>query len=67
MYGVVQLSVWLWVRLKQMLDVDGADSVCCKRDLCRLLSLVLASLDNMSVLTFSVFGMCWMYTCSKAN
>jgi len=41
-----------------MFNVDGAYSVCCKRDLCRLLSLVLASLDNMSALTFSVLGMC---------
>jgi len=47
--------------------VDGADSVCCKRDLCRLFSLVLASLDNMSALTFSGMGMCWMHTCSKAD
>jgi len=36
--------------------VDDADSVCCKRDLCQLFSLVLASLDNMSALTFSVLG-----------
>jgi len=47
--------------------VDGADNVSCKRDLCRLFSLVLASLDNKSTLTFSVLGMCWMHTRSKAD
>jgi len=41
-----------------MLVIDGVGNVCCKRDLCQLLSLVLASLDNMSALTFSVLGMC---------
>jgi len=47
--------------------VDGADSVCYKRDLCGLFSLVLASLYSMSALTFSVLGMCWMHTRSKAD
>jgi len=47
--------------------VERADSVCCKRDQCRLFSLVLASLDNMSALTFSDRGMCWMETRPKAD
>jgi len=50
------LSAWFWVRLRQVFVVKGADSVCCKRDLCRLFSLVLASLDNMSALTFLDLG-----------
>jgi len=49
-----------------MFVVDGADSVCCKRDLCQLFSLVLASLDSLSALTFSLLGMCWTHTLSKA-
>ena len=49
-----------------MFVVDDADSVCCKRDMCQLFSLVLTSLDNMSALTFSVLGMCWMHTRSNA-
>jgi len=61
------LSAWFWVRLRQVFVVDGADNVSCKRDLCRLFSLVLASLDNKSTLTFSVLGMCWMHTRSKAD
>jgi len=47
--------------------VEGANSVCCKSDQCRLFSLVLASLDNMSALTFSDLGMCRMHTRSKAD
>jgi len=35
-----------------MFVVDGADNVCCKKDLCRFFILVLASLDRMSALTF---------------
>jgi len=38
--------------------VEGANSVCYKRDRCRVFSLVLTSLDNMSALTFSDWGMC---------
>jgi len=47
--------------------MEGADSVCCKSDRWRLFNLVLASLDNMSTLTFSDLGMCWMQPCSKAD
>jgi len=43
-----------------MFVVDGVDNVYCERDLCRLFSLVLASLDSMLTLTFSLLGMCWM-------
>ena len=39
-----------------MFVMDGANNVCCKRDMCQLFSLVLASLDNMSALTFSLLG-----------
>jgi len=42
-----------------MFVVDGADYVYCKKDLCQLFSLLLASLDRMSALTFSLLGMCW--------
>ena len=61
------MLAWFWARSRQVFVVDGADSVCCKMDLCRLFNLVLASLDNMSALTFSVLGMCWMHTRSKAD
>jgi len=50
-----------------MFVVDGADSVCCRRDLCLPLSLVLASLDKTSACTFSPLGMCWMRTLSKPD
>ena len=50
-----------------MVFMEGADSVCCKSDRWRLFNLVLASLDNMSTLTFSDLGMCWMQPCSKAD
>jgi len=50
-----------------MFVVDGADNFCCKRDLCWLFSLVVASLDSMSALTFSLLGICWMHTRSKAD
>ena len=43
-----------------MFVMEGADSVCCKSDRWWLFSLVLASLDNMSALTFLDLGMCWM-------
>jgi len=46
--------------------MEGADRVCCKSDRWRFFTLVLASLDNMSALTFLDLGMCWMQTCSKA-
>jgi len=65
MYGVVQFSVWS--RLRQMFVIDGANNVCCRRDLCLLFILVLASLDRMSTLTFSLLGMCWTHTRSKAD
>ena len=61
------MSVWFWARLRQMFIMDSADSVCCKRDMCLLFSLVLGSLDNTSALTFLVLGMCWMHTHSKAD
>ena len=60
------MSAWFRSRFRQMFVVVGADNVCCKRDLCRLFSLVLASLDSMSTLTFSLLGMCWTHTRSKA-
>jgi len=47
--------------------MDGENNIYCKRDLCRLFSLVLTNLDNMSGLTFSVLRMCWMHTRSKAD
>jgi len=47
--------------------MEGADSVYCNNDRWRLFSLVLASLENMSALTFSDLRMCWMRTCSKAG
>ena len=50
-----------------MFVVEGMDNVCYKRDWCQLFSLVLASLDNMSVLTFSGQGMCCMETHSKTD
>jgi len=56
MYGVVQFSVWS--RLRQMFIIDGTDNVRCRRDLCLLFNLVLASLDRISALTFSLLGMC---------
>jgi len=65
MYGVVQFSVWS--KLRQMFVIDGADNVCCRRYLCLLFSLVLASLDRISALTFSLLGMCWTHTRSKAD
>ena len=61
------MSAWCWVRLWQVLVMEGADNVCCNRDRWRLFNLVLASLDNMSALMFSDLEMCWMWTCSKAN
>jgi len=61
------LSAWSWVRLWQVLVMEGAGSVCCNRDRCRLFNLEQTSLDNMSALTFSDLGMCCMQTCSKAN
>jgi len=64
-YGVVQLSAW--PNLRQMFVVDGVDSVCCRRDLCLPLSLVLASLDKTSAHTFSHIGVCWMCTLSKPD
>jgi len=65
MCGAVQLSVW--PRLRQMFVVDGADNICCRRDLCLPLSLVLASLDNTFARTFYPLGMCWMCTQSKPD
>jgi len=50
------LSARVWVRLWQVLVMEGAGSFCCNRDRCRLFNLVLASLDNMSTLTFSDLG-----------
>jgi len=47
--------------------MEGTDSVCCKSDRCRLFSLVLANLDNMSALTFSYLVMCWMYSHPKVD
>jgi len=38
--------------------MEGAGSVCCNRDPYRLFKLVLASLDNISALTFSDLWMC---------
>jgi len=64
MYGVVQFSVWS--RLRQMFVIDGVDNVCWSRDLCLLFSFVLASLDRISALTFSLLGMYWTHTWSKA-
>jgi len=46
--------------------MEGVDSVCCKGDQWWLFSSMLASLDNISALTFSDLRMCWMQTCSKA-
>jgi len=63
MYGVVQLSVW--PRLRQMFVVDGEDNICCRRDLCPPLSLLLASLDKTYASTFSPLGICWM--CTRSN
>ena len=62
----MQLSAWLWVRLRQVFVVEGVDSVCVRSDRCQLFSLELAILDNMSALTFSYLQMCWMHTRSKA-
>jgi len=47
--------------------MEGADNVYCNSDRWRLFNLVLASLDNMSTLTFLNLGMCWMQTCSEAD
>jgi len=65
MYGVVQFSVWS--RLRQMFFIAGAYNVFCSRDLCLLFSLVLDNLDRISTLTFSLLGMCWTHTRSKAD
>ena len=65
MYVAVQFSVWS--RLRQMFVIDGADNVCCCRNLCLLFSLVLASLDRISALTFSLLGMCWTHTRLKTD
>jgi len=50
-----------------MFVVDGADNVYCKRDMCRLFSLMLVSLDSVLALTFSLMGMYWTHTRSKAD
>jgi len=50
-----------------MFVIDGANNVCCKRDLYLFFNLVLASLDKILVLTFSLLRMCWMHTRSKAD
>jgi len=47
--------------------MEGADNVWCNNDRWRLFRLVLANLVNMSALTFLDLGMCWMWTCSKAD
>jgi len=60
------LSAGFVSRFRQMFVVDGADNVCCKKDLCWLFSLVLASLDRMSTLTFLLLGMCLTHRRSKA-
>jgi len=65
MYGVVQFSGWS--KLRQMFVIDGANNVYCKRDLCLVFCLVLASLDRISALTFSLIGKCWTQTRSKAD
>jgi len=57
----------MWSKLRQMFVIDGADNVCCRRDLCLLFNLVLASFDKISALTFSLLGMCWMHTRSKVD
>ena len=44
------------VRVSQVFVIEGADSVCYNSDRWRLFNLVLASLDNMSALTFSDLG-----------
>jgi len=41
-----------------MFVIDGADSVCCRRDLCLPLSLVLATFYRTSARTFSLIGIC---------
>jgi len=55
-YGVVQLSAW--PRIRQVFVVDGTSSVCCRRDLCLPLSLVLTNLDKASAHTFSPLDIC---------
>jgi len=50
-----------------MFVIDGANNVYCSRDLCLLFSLVLASLDRISALTFSLLGICWTHTRLKAD
>jgi len=65
MYEVIQLSVF--PRFRQMIVVDGADSVCCRRDLCQPLCFVLANLDNVFAGSLSPLSICWICTLSKLN
>ena len=54
------------MRFRPLICGKGGDNVYCRRDLCLLFNLVLASLDRMSALKFSLLGMCWTHTRSKA-
>jgi len=48
-----------------MFFMDGVDNVCCRRDLCLPLSLVLASFDRKYAHMFSPLGICWI--CTRSN
>ena len=65
--GGVTLLAGVWVNIWQVCVMKGVESVCYSRDRLRFLSLVLANLERMSALTFSVLGMCSTQTCSKAD